>query len=91
MPGSPPSPHVAIQVLIMIMMILVILIGSSASYLSGPEFLLTSIQARLARRPAKAEAAPREVEDDGTGEMTDATFDERMRAKVSPSTVSSKS
>ena len=41
-------------------------------------------QVRLARRPVKVDPAPREVEDDGTGEMTDATFDERMRAKVSP-------
>ena len=33
------------------------------------------VQARLSRRPQQAEAAPREIEDDGVGEMTDDTFD----------------
>ena len=44
-----------------------------------------AVAARLARRPPKAEAAAAPVEredDDGDEEVTDATFDERMRAKV---------
>lgn len=54
----------------------------ATNYSAVPERSPEMVQARLARRPARAEAPPREVEDDGTGEMTDATFDERMRAKV---------
>jgi len=44
-----------------------------------------AVAARLARRPPQAEAAAAPVEredDDGDEEITDATFDERMRAKV---------
>ena len=55
----------------------------TSSRIAAPKLWGLLAQARLARRPAKAEAAPREVEDDFAGEMTDATFDERMRAKVS--------
>ena len=44
----------------------------------------TLTQARLARRPVRLESAPQvAAEDDDAGEITDATFDERMRAKVS--------
>ena len=44
-----------------------------------------AVAARLARRPPKPEAAAAPVERgsvDGDEEVTDATFDERMRAKV---------
>ena len=44
-----------------------------------------AVAARLARRPPKAEPAAAPVareEDDGDEVVTDATFDERMRAKV---------
>lgn len=44
-----------------------------------------AVAARLARRPPKPEAAAAPMhreDDDGDEEVTDATFDERMRAKV---------
>jgi len=49
------------------------------------ERMRAAVAARLARRPPKAEPAAAPVEredDDGDEEVTDATFDERMRAKV---------